>query len=68
MRTESRTTTTTDKEDDREAVKDKTSREDKMERREKNLRCSFCPPNRGENAGPYRKYGVKKKRKKGRAK
>lgn len=34
---------------------------DKKERR-KELRCSFCPPNRKENANRKPKHGVKKKR------
>lgn len=36
------------------------SRVDKLERREQ-LRCSYCPPNRGENAKRKPKYGQKKK-------
>lgn len=56
----------TEREQDREDLRDKTSREDRMERR-KELRCSYCPPHGGENAS-YKKHGSKKKRKKGRVK
>lgn len=39
-----------------------TSSIDKKERR-KELRCSYCPPNRGENAKRKPRHGAKKKRK-----
>lgn len=38
----------------------------KMRRR--NLRCSVCPPNRGENASRRPKHGVKKPKYKNRRK
>jgi hypothetical protein len=41
---------------------DASSREDRLRRREA-LRCSFCRPNRGENAKRKPKHGVKKPRK-----
>jgi len=42
-------------------AEDKTSREDKLERK-KDLRCSFCPPHSGENASRRPKHGTKKPR------
>lgn len=40
-----------------------TARIDKIKRVRKSLRCSICPPNRGENASRKPKYGVQKSRK-----
>jgi hypothetical protein len=40
-----------------------TEKEFKARRARKLLRCSICPPNRGENAKRKPKHGVKKKRK-----
>lgn len=39
------------------------SRIDKIKRVRKSLSCSFCPPNRGENASRKPKHGTQKSRK-----
>jgi len=52
--------TVSNREEDREALEEKTSREDKMERREE-LRCSFCRPHKGENANWKRRGKQKRK-------
>lgn len=46
-------------------VPDPTSAQDKVERR-KDLRCSFCPPNKGENTKRRAKHGAKKPKTRGR--
>lgn len=51
------------KEEDKEALDDKTSREVKMEKRVEDLLCSFCPPNGGENAKRKPKHGKAKRKK-----
>lgn len=51
------------KREDREALKQKTSREDKMERRLTDLVCAYCPPNGGENAKRKPKHGKAKRKK-----
>lgn len=38
-------------------------RSDKVRQRLKTLRCSICPPHRGENAVGRKKHGTQKKRK-----
>ena len=38
------------------------SRVDKMERRKKDLSCSYCRPHKNENAGRKAKHGAQKKR------
>lgn len=48
--------------EDREALRDKTSREDKADRRLQ-LFCSYCRPHKGENK-TYRPRGTKKPKKK----
>lgn len=47
---------------DREVLKQKTPKEDKMKRRIQSLSCAFCPPHRGENATRTAKHGRGKKR------
>lgn len=47
---------------DREVLRQKTPREDKMDRRISSLSCAFCPPHRGENATRTAKHGRGKKR------
>lgn len=51
------------------SLEDISSRQDKMKRREKDLVCSYCPPNGGENSKRHAKHGAGKPRgKKGREK
>lgn len=42
--------------------KDKNNTNRSVDNKEKRfeLRCSFCPPNRGENCKNYKKHGSKK--------
>jgi hypothetical protein len=38
----------------------KDNKNDKYNRLRKELRCSACPPNKGENKKSYKKHGTKK--------
>lgn len=48
------------REDRKTLAREPTSREDKMQRRARDLSCSHCPPHRKENARVTAKHGEQK--------